>query len=209
MSKSLSGVALTLLIIAGHGLGQTKTVAVEPWELSINARQPIQKVIETIGLKPGMVIGEVGAGTGRVTVWLAVAVGPMGRVYANDIDASALDHLRKRCQKEGLTNVTTILGAVEDPRLPRAALDIAFMTNTYHHLDKPIELVRNLLPALKENGILAIVERDKDRTVHKDEATSQKDFIAQMDQAGFEVIKVDTSMMEDNIYIARPKRPEP
>jgi len=207
MSKGLSGVALTLLMIAGHGLGQTKTVAVEPWELSINARQPIQKVIETIGLKPGMVIGEVGAGTGRVTVWLAVTVGPTGHVYANDISASGLDHLRKRCAREGLTNVTTILGRVEDPLFPRAALDIAFMTNTYHHLEKPIELVRNLLAALKENGILAIVERDKDRTPHKGEATSREDFIAQMEEAGFEVIKVDTSMQEDNIYIARPKRP--
>jgi hypothetical protein len=85
-------------------------------------------------------------------------------------------------------------------------LDIAFMTNTYHHLEKPsIELVRNLLPTLKPDGILAIVERDKDRSSHKDEATSRKDFIAQMDEAGFEVTKVDTSMREDNIYIARPK----
>jgi precorrin-6B methylase 2 len=207
MSKNLSVITLAMFMVCGPGLGQTKTVAVEPWELSINARQPVPKVIETIGLKPGMVIGEVGAGTGRVTVWLAVTVGPTGRIYANDIDSSALDHLRKRCEKEGLTNVTTILGTVEDPRFPRAALDIAFMTNTYHHLGKPVELVRNLLPALKESGILAIVERDKDRTMYKDEATSQKDFIAQMDQAGFEVIKVDTSMQEDNIYIARPKRP--
>jgi predicted RNA methylase len=128
MRKSVSGVILAAFMIAGYGLGQTKTVTVEPWEWAINLRQPVQKVIETIGLKPGMVIGEVGAGTGRVTVWLAVAVGPTGKVYANDIDASALDHLKKRCAKEGLTNVTTILGTVEDPCLPRAALDIAFMT---------------------------------------------------------------------------------
>jgi len=208
MSKSLSAAVLAVLMTAGYGLGQTKSVAVEPWEININARQPIPKVIETIGVKEGMVIGEVGAGTGRVTVWLALAVGPTGKVYANDIDAAALDHLRKRCEKEGLANVTTILGTVEDPRLPRAALDIAFMTNTYHHLDKPIELVRNLLPALKESGILAIVERDKDRTPYKGEATSREDFIAQMERAGFEVIKVDTSMKEDNIYIARPKRPK-
>ncbi len=206
MRKSVPGVILAAFMIAGYGLGQTKTVTVEPWEWAVNLRQPVQKVIETIGLKPGMVIGEVGAGTGRVTVWLAVTVGPTGKVYANDIDASALDHLEKRCAKEGLTNVTTILGTVEEPRLPHGALDIAFMTNTYHHLEKPVELVRNLLPTLKENGILAIVERDKDRSAHKHEATSQKDFIAQMDQAGFEVIKIDTSMKEDNIYIARPKR---
>jgi SAM-dependent methyltransferase len=206
LRRNTQAAVLAVLLIAGSAPGHTQTVAVEAWEVSINARQPVQKVIETIGVKPGMVIGEVGAGTGRVTVWLAVAVGPAGKIYANDIDAKALDRLQKRCQREGLTNVTTILGAVEDPRLPRGALDIAFMTNTYHHLEKPVELVRNLLPALKENGILAIVERDRDRSPHKDEATSQKDFVAQMDQAGFKMIKIDMSMMEDNIYIARPKQ---
>ena len=205
MNKSMPAAVVVVLLIAGYAPGQTQTVAVEAWEVAINQRQPVQKVIETIGVKPGMVIGEVGAGTGRVTVWLAVAVGPAGKIYANDIDTRALDRLQRRCQREGLTNVTTIVGTVENPLLPRGALDIAFMTNTYHHLEKPVELVRNLLPALKENGILAIVERDKDRTPHKNEATSQKDFVAQMNQAGFEVIKIDTSMMEDNIYIARPK----
>jgi ubiquinone/menaquinone biosynthesis C-methylase UbiE len=185
--------------------GQTKQVEVESWEVRINDRQPIQKVIQTIGLKPGMVIGEVGAGTGRIAVWFAAAVGPSGKVYANDIDASALDHLRKRCAKEGLTNLVTILGTVDDPKLPAGTLDIAFMTNTYHHLDKPVELVRNLRPTLKEGGILAIVERDKDRSASKGEATTQMDFIRQMDQAGFEVFKVDTTMREDNIYLMRPK----
>lgn len=208
MSRSLSAAALIMVVIAGQGLGQTRTVAVEPWEMRINARQPIPKIIETIGLKEGMVIGEVGAGTGRVTVWLAATVGPTGKVFANEIDAAALDHLRKRCEKEGLANVTTILGTVEDPRLPRGVLDIAFMINTYHHLDKPVELIRNLLPALKEGGILAIVERDSSRTPYKGEATSREDFTAQLDEAGFEVIQVDTSMKEDNIYIARPKRPK-
>lgn len=209
MRKSTTAaIAIIFSVFISGGLvcGQAKEVQVEDWEVQINERQPVQKVIEAIGLKPGMVVGEVGAGTGRVTVWLAVSVGPTGKVYANDIDAASLDHLKKRCDMEGLANVTTILGTVEDPRLPLKSLDIAFMTNTYHHLEKPVELVRNLLPTLKENGILAIVERDKDRSSHKDEATTQKDFIKQMDEAGFEVIKIDTTMKEDNIYIARPKK---
>ncbi len=71
----------------------------------------------------------------------------------------------------------------------RGALDNAFMINTHHHLDKPVELVRNLLPALKEGGILAIVERDGDRTPHRGEAASREYFIVKVDQAGFEVIK--------------------
>lgn len=67
MRKSMAAVTLAVFLIAGYGLGQKKTVAIEPWEYTINMRQPVQKVIETIGLRPGMVIGEVGAGTGRPT----------------------------------------------------------------------------------------------------------------------------------------------
>lgn len=177
---------------------------VEAWEVRINNRQPIQKVIETIGLKSGMTIGEVGAGTGRITVWFAATVGTKGMVYANDIDKKSLDHLEERCKKEGFNNVIIILGTVEDPLLPKDALDIVFMTNTYHHLDKPVELVRNLLPTLKENGILAIVERDAQRTGNYNEGTKKEDFIEQMKMAGFEVYLVDTTMTQDNIYLARP-----
>jgi len=197
--------ALSLLVCGGLALGQQGKIQVEAWEVRINERQPIAKVMEVMGVRPGMVIGEVGAGTGRVTVWLADAVGTKGMIYANDIDAAALDHLRKRCLREGLENVQTIVGTVTDPKLPLKALDIAFMTNTYHHLEKPVELVRNLLPTLKENGRLVIVERDYDRSPHKHEATTKEDFIKQMDLAGFKVIKIDTSMQEDNIYICLPK----
>ena len=162
----------------------------------------------TVRVKPGMTIGEIGAGTGRVTVWLADAVGNKGMVYANDIDTKSLDHLKDRCKKEGLNNVLIIVGTVDNPKLPVASLDIAFMTNTYHHLDKPIDLVKKILPSLKENGYLVVVERDKERcpTIERDEATTIADFKKQMNEAGFEVIKVDTTMRVDNIYIARPKK---
>lgn len=185
--------------------GQDPKIEVEAWEVRINLRQPPARVIDAIGLAPGMVIGEVGAGTGRVAVWLAQRVGPAGHVYANDIDDAALSRLRTRCQKAGLRNLTTIVGTVTEPRFPPQSLDIAFMTNTYHHLQKPVELVRNLLPSLKKSGILAIVERDADRTTSKEEATSKDDFLKQMAAAGFEVIRIETFLQEDNIYIARPK----
>ncbi len=203
----LAASAAVLVCVALNG--QTRKIRVEPWEAAINERQPIPKVLQAMGIGAGQVIGEVGAGTGRVTVWLADAVGPAGLVYANDINAAALAGLRKRCERENLANVKTVLGTVEDPRLPAGSLDIAFMTNTYHHLAKPVELVRNLRAALKPGGRLVIVERDAERTGHPDEATRVEDFIAQMNQAGFEVVSVDKSMREDNIYVARPKRSSP
>jgi ubiquinone/menaquinone biosynthesis C-methylase UbiE len=196
-------IILSLLIISCQ-LYIAGAQTVEAWEVRINNRQPIKKVIETIGVKPGMVIGEIGAGTGRVTVWLAKEVGPSGMIYANDIDKSSLNQLEARCEKEGFTNVKIIIGEVDNPLFPAKSLDVAFMTNTYHHLEKPVDLVRNILPALKENGILAIVERDADRTRYSSEATSKEKFVQQMQQAGFEVYLTDTTMSEDNIYLARP-----
>lgn len=205
--KTIKQLACCTLFIIGYSATiYAQSPLVEDWEVRINTRQPIQKVIETIGLKPGMTIGEVGAGTGRILVWFADKVGPTGMVYANDIDKASLDHLEKRCEKEGFKNVKIILGTVENPGLPQNTLDIAFMTNTYHHLDKPIELVHNLLSTLKEGGILAIVERDAVRSGNYDEGTKKEEFIKQMDQAGFEVFLVDTTMKEDNIYLARPKK---
>ncbi len=200
-------VAVVFLGLAGAATsgGQEPKIEVEGWEVRINLRQPPAKVIEAIGLMPGMVIGEVGAGTGRVSVWLAQRVGPSGHVYANDIDEKALVRLKARCEKAGLGNLTTIVGTVTDPRFPPRSLDIAFMTNTYHHLEKPVELVRNLLPSLKEKGVLAIVERDADRTTYKEEATRKDDFVRQMAAAGFEVVRIETFLQEDNIYIAQPK----
>jgi SAM-dependent methyltransferase len=205
LARLLGLLGLVALVGSVPSPGQTRTIAVEGWEVRINERQPPGKVMEAIGVKPGMVVGEVGAGTGRATVWLADRVGPKGKVYANDIDEKALRHLAERCAREGLGNVTTIVGTVDDPRLPAGTLDIAFMTNTYHHLEKPVDLVRNIRPALKPGGILAIVERDADRSVHKQEATRPEDFVRQMDEAGFEVVQVDKSMIEDNVYIARLK----
>jgi ubiquinone/menaquinone biosynthesis C-methylase UbiE len=202
--------ALGIAAVSHAGLQSVPSgkIRVEAWEVRINERQPIPKVLEVMGVKPGLSIGEVGAGTGRVTVWLADAVGPAGKIYANDIDADALKSLQERCRIEKLNNVQTILGTIDNPKFPAGVLDIAFMTNTYHHLDKPIELVRNILPALKPDGRLVIVERDKDRcpASQRDEATSPADFARQMAQAGFEVVSTDTSMRVDNIYIARIKR---
>lgn len=208
MQKYASLIATAMLLCHFSNAQQSRKIQVEGWEVRINERQPVQKVIETMGVKPGMIIGEVGAGTGRVTVWLADAVGANGTIYANDIDVDALNQLKQRCKREGLLNVTTIIGTVDDPKLPLAILDIAFMTNTYHHLDKPVELVRKLRSSLKPEGYLVIVERDKDRckSDERDEATSQSDFIKQMDAAGFEVIKIDTTMRVDNIYIAKQKK---
>lgn len=186
-------------------LAQERPFQIEGWEKRLNRRQPPVKIMDTIGMKPGMVIGEVGAGTGRMTMWIADRVGDSGKVYANDINTGSLEHLRERCKRDGFENVEIIVGEVEDPRLPVNALDIAFMINVYHHLDNPVALIRNLLPSLRPDGILAIVECDPDKVDWGKEegCTWKKDMVKELKEAGFEVVRIETFLNEDNIYIAK------
>jgi SAM-dependent methyltransferase len=179
----------------------------DAWERRLNELQPPDKVLEAIGVRPGMVIGEVGAGRGRYTVHLARGTGPEGRVYANDIDAGSLAYLRERCQRDGVGNVVTILGKMDDPLFPPAGLDLVFMVNTWHHLARPVVLLRNLVPALRPGATVAIVEHDPDKSgaAFRRESTSRETMQGQADEAGFEVVRVETFLETDNIYILRPK----
>ena len=194
-----------LLLAIPFLLAQERPFQIEGWEKGLNSRQPPVKIMDAIGMKPGMVIGEIGAGRGRMTMWMADRVGDSGKVYANDIDKAALEHLKERCKRDGFKNVEIIVGEVEDPKLPASTLDIAFMINVYHHLDNPVPLIRNILPSLKPDGILAIVECDPDKVNWGKEhgCTGKNDMVKELKEAGFEVVRIETFLNEDNIYIAK------
>jgi len=197
--------AALLLCTAGLAAPGERSFEFEPWEKRINERQPPQAVMDAIGLEPGMVVGEIGAGGGRMTVQLADRVGPEGRIYANDIDEEALQKLARRCEKEGLENVEIIVGEVLDPRLPAGALDMVFLINVFHHAEDPVALVRNAIPALKPGGTLAIVECDPDKTGWDDHGcTGAEEMPRQLERAGYEMVRVETFLEQDNIFIARP-----
>jgi SAM-dependent methyltransferase len=192
-------------IRVGIKFDQERSFQVEEWEMGLNIRQPPVKIMDAIGLKQGMIIGEIGAGTGRMTMWLADRVGESGKVHANDIDRSALDHLKKRCRRDGFKNVETIVGHMEDPGFSLNSLDIAFMINVYHHLADPVSILRNLHPSLKDDGFLAIVECDPAKVDWGDEhgCARKEDMIEDLKKAGFEVVRIETFLEEDSLYIAK------
>ena len=184
---------------------QERSFQVEEWEKGLNERQPPIKIMDAIGLQKGMTIGEIGAGTGRMTMWLADRVGESGKVYANDIDRSSLDHLKKRCRRDGFKNVKTIVGRMGDPGFPKDSLDIVFMINVYHHLADPVSILQNLRSGLKPGGILAIVECDPDKVDWGDEhgCASIQDMTDVLKKAGYEIVRIETFMDEDSLYIAK------
>ena len=195
-----------LLFLTGLAPAGERTFEFEAWEKRINERQPPEAVMKAVGLAPGMVVGEIGAGGGRMTVRLADRVGPEGKIYANDIDEEALEKLARRCEKEGLANVEIIVGKVADPLLPSGALDMVFMINVFHHIEDPVELVRNAIPALKPGGTLAIVECDPVKTGWDDHGCTDAEAMPrQLERAGYEMVRVETFLEQDNIFIARPR----
>lgn len=182
---------------------------VSPGERATNERQPPDKIMDAIGLKPGMVVGEVGAGRGRFTVHLAARVGPTGYIYANDINKTVLAAIRDRCERDHITNIETILGRVDDPLFPKGALDMVFMILTYHHLAKPVDLFKNLVPSLKPGATVVIVDPDpiKDRDRRDGaESTTREEIEPVAAAAGFEIERVETFLPKDNIFVLRLKR---
>lgn len=120
-----------------------------------------ERVVELAGVKPGMVVADIGAGEGYYTVRLAPVVGAKGRVLAQDISPEIRDRLAQRVQREGLDNVAVRLGVPEDPKLPPGSFDRIFLVHMYHEVTAPYEFLWNLRAGLKPGGEVIVVDADR------------------------------------------------
>jgi arsenite methyltransferase len=123
--------------------------------------QQRDRVIQSLQIRPGDRVADIGSGSGYFVFALAQAVGPEGKVYAVDVDAAMNDRVAERAKKERTVNVEVILAKPDDPRLPSAGVDLIFSSNTYHHIDNRIGYLTNLRKYLRPNGRIAIVEFDR------------------------------------------------
>jgi ubiquinone/menaquinone biosynthesis C-methylase UbiE len=114
--------------------------------------------MDALGIGDGSVVADLGAGGGWFTIRLARRVGPNGIVYAEDIQRQMIQAIEQRVQREGLSNVRTLLGTSLDPHLPDGALDAVLVVDTYHEMEQPVVLLTNLARALKPDGRIGIVD---------------------------------------------------
>jgi ubiquinone/menaquinone biosynthesis C-methylase UbiE len=120
-----------------------------------------EKIMDALGVGEGVVVADLGAGSGWFTVRLAGRVGPNGLVYAEDIQRQMIDSITRRVRSLGLKNVRTVLGAPNDPRLP-APVDAVLIVDSYHEMEQPVALLRNVARSLKPGGRIGIVNFTKD-----------------------------------------------
>ncbi|AWN39344.1 class I SAM-dependent methyltransferase [Methylobacterium durans] len=120
----------------------------------------VGQVARLMGIAPGQVVADIGAGSGYYTLRLSPRVGPQGRVLAEDVTPRYLADLQKRVRKAGLHNVTVVRGEPHDPRLKPASVDAAVLVHMYHEISQPYGLLHNLAAAMRPGGRVGIVDAD-------------------------------------------------
>ena len=130
---------------------------------SLNESSEIARLLE---LKPGMTVGDIGAGSGYHTVRLSPLVGPTGSVVAEDVTRDYLIELARRTKRLGLTNVKFALGEPHDPRLPTSSLEAAILVHMYHEISRPYAFLYNLAPAMKPGARVGIVDLERPTSEH-------------------------------------------
>jgi ubiquinone/menaquinone biosynthesis C-methylase UbiE len=170
------------------------------------------RALRLLRIPPGAVVADVGAGSGYFTSRLARIVGPTGRVFANDLQPGMLDIIRRRIAREGATNVEPVLGTVDDPHLPRGAIDLALMVDVYHEFSQPQAMLRRVRESLKPEGRLVLLEyRAEDvrvpiRPEHKMSVAQAK---LEVEAEGYRLVSVNEELPWQHVLVftSAPRTP--
>jgi SAM-dependent methyltransferase len=215
-----SAVALTLASAQGPGVhpisgreyARPMGVAGAPWldREEREAEEAPTRALAILQIAPGSTVADIGAGSGYFTERLARLVGPSGKVYANDIQAGMLDLLRRRLSREQMSNVTLVLGAPADPKLPAGAVDLALMVDVYHELSDPQTMLAHIRRALKPGGRLALIEyKGEDESIpilpaHKMTVAQAK---LEVEHEGFTLTMVNSSLPRQHVLVFSTPQP--
>ena len=169
--------------------------------------QPPEQIMDAVGVRAGMRIGEAGAGEGYLTFHLARRVGDRGVVYANEISEGDLETIRNRAEREDVDNIVTVMGEIEDPLFPEKNLDMVIMVYVLHHLDRPIEFLQNLEGYLKTDAPVVIIEKNHHtERSHPPQFMTGRQVLETIEESGYELEKTETFLPRDTIYIYRVRR---
>ena len=161
--------------------------------LDAHDREQTQKprdLVKALGLEKGQAVADIGTGVGYMLPYLHEAVGPDGKIFAEDIFPDFLEKAKAKAVEKHLANVTFIHGSERDAQLPAGSVDVVLVLDVYHHFDFPAEMLASLAKGLKKTGKLVIVDfykpgfRDP-KHIRLDE----KELIAEIESHGFRLVQ--------------------
>ena len=170
------------------------------------AEEAPDAALDAIGIARGATVADVGAGAGYITWRLAERVGRAGKVYANDIQPEMLDLLRKNVAARYLTNVETVLGTEDDPKLPTGQIDLILLVDVYHEFSQPQKMLRKMRESLKSDGRLVLLEyrkEDPNIPIRPEHKMSVEEVRAEVQPEGFRFEKNLRTLPRQHILIFR------
>lgn len=174
-------------------------------------------IIDSLEIRPGMNIADVGAGTGLFTRLFARKTGKTGTVYSVDIAENFVTNILRTGKEQGLDNIVGIVNDQKHTRLPANSVDLVFISDTYHHFEYPLSTLASIRKALRKNGRLVIIDFRKQPGTSSGWVLShvrsgRDQVVAEVTGAGFRLLQ-EPDLLRDNYFLifikdkdAKPKR---
>ena len=163
-----------------------------------DAWQKPREVVAALGLRPGMNVADLGAGTGYFTHHLAPAVAPNGTVFAVETEPNLVVYLRTRAEQDGAANVMPVLASPDNPRLPPDAVDLVLIVDTFHHIDQRLGYFQRLKHVLRAGGRVAVIDWRLDKLPvgpPPDHKIARDQVVTEMEQAGYRLVDEQTKLL--------------
>jgi precorrin-6B methylase 2 len=196
--------------VTGRQFAPTMSVEGASW---LERREREREEDPDLGLRllkvaKGSMVGDVGAGSGYMTLRLARLVGPEGKVYGVDVQPGMLQLLQQNAAKAKVMNVVPVLGAYDDPKLPAGTLDLIIMVDVYHEFTQPQQMLQHTREALKPGGRLALFEyraEDPDVPIQPLHKMTKAQVKTEVELEGFKQLRVfDDLPWQHLIVFTRP-----
>jgi len=173
-----------------------------------DAYQKPHEVVHALGLKPGEIIADIGAGSGYFTFHLARHVGEKGKVYAVDVSPDMILHVNRRIREFKMNNVVSVLADSDDPLLPDQSVNRFFICDVWHHIDNQTKYLSLMKKMLKPGGEVVIID------FHKKEfpvgppmkmKIAREDVIKRLESNGYRLTKEHTFLPYQYFLVFVPR----
>jgi precorrin-6B methylase 2 len=175
------------------------------------AEEHPDQALDELHLQPGMVVADVGAGSGYMSLKMAARVGPTGKVYSEDVQPEMLRLLRENAKQAHVNNIETVQGNETDPKLPADRLDLILLVDVYHEFSQPQKMLRAMRAALKPDGRLVLLEyrkEDPSVPIRPEHKMSVQEVKTELEAEGFKMDQVIETLPRQHILILK-KAPTP
>lgn len=146
----------------------------------------IDRVMDILKIAEGKTVADIGAGSGWFTVRAAGRVGTKGKVFAVEINQEYINHINSRAEKENFTNIQTVLGTEDNPKLSKNSVDAVLILKTYHEIAQPVKVLQNLRASLRKDALVGVIDRNGNGDDH---GIDKEKVIEEVKWAGFKLVE--------------------